>query len=127
MRNNFEYKDGVITGVCVFCASKLSLSWFDWSQHLLNHTAEQRFYCGECNSDFATQLDHGSCSTASMIDVFGDIGNSLEGFICKLCDYIQINDYRLLKHLDEDHGDVCALFEYDVARMTLVPDIRPSQ
>lgn len=125
MRNNFEHKDGVITGVCVFCASKISLSWFDWGQHLLNHTAEQRFYCIECNNDFATQLEHGSCSTDSIIDVFGDIGHSLDGFICKLCDHIQINDYRLLKHLDETHTDVCALFEYDVARMTLVPDIRP--
>lgn len=129
MRDKFECTDGIITGKCVLCATELSLSWFDWRQHLLNHTEEERFYCSECDTHLSEREDHVECSASSIIDVYGDldVGSALEGFICKRCDYLQINDYRLLKHCEEKQNEACALYESNVIRVLLVPDVRPQQ
>lgn len=107
----------------------MTLSWYDWKQHLLEHTDEKRFYCFECNVQLNNKTDHTSCPPETIIDVFGDqdVGCSLDGFICQLCDHYQINDYRLMDHLEKKHDDLGALFEMHVARVTLVPDMRPEE
>ncbi|XP_055305884.1 uncharacterized protein LOC129570340 isoform X2 [Sitodiplosis mosellana] len=98
-RGTFVYRDGAITGPCVLCSKKLSLSWYDWKQHLLEHTDEKRFYCFECNAQFSNKDDHISCPADSIIDVFG-------------------------AH-DIEHEDLCAYYEIHVTRVTLVPDVCP--
>lgn len=121
----FVSHNGIITGQCVLCLEKLSLSWRDWGVHLLEHTHEQLYYCTECHIGIENQSDHAQCPADSKINVFGryDIGCRLDGFICKHCNYLQINDYRLLEHLEEEHPD--AMYETDVSRVVLLPDIRP--
>lgn len=125
VRGEFVSHRGIITGECVLCFEKLSLSWSEWSRHLLEHTHEQLYYCTECHIGIENQTDHAQCPAESKINVFGryDIGGRLDGFICKRCNYLQINDYRLLEHLQEEHSD--AMYETDVSRVVLLPDVRP--
>lgn len=125
-RGEFDSRNGIITGACVLCSIKLSLSWFEWCRHLLHHTDEQRHYCTECNIGFDEPHDH-RCATEHIIDIYRpyDIGACLDGFVCKLCNYLQINDYRLLEHIQAEHPD--ALYENDVERIILVPDVRPQE
>lgn len=125
-RGVFSNRDGIVAGACVLCSEKLSLSWFDWCRHLLQHTHEQPYFCTECQIGFDKPTDH-RCSNESTINVFGSHANGgrLEGFLCKLCNYLQITDYRLLEHFSDEHTD--GLYERDVERITLVPDVRPQE
>lgn len=126
-RGEFVNRDDIITGECVLCLETLSLSWFKWSQHLLEHTHEKLLYCTKCEIGIDNLSDHDECPIESKINIYGrfEIGSRLEGFVCKRCNYLQINDYPLLEHLSEEHPD--AIFETDVARVVLVPDMRPQE
>lgn len=121
-------RDGLITGECVLCLEELSLSWYEWSHHLLEHTHEHLYYCTECRIGIVDQRDHVGCLDESKINIFGryDIGGRLDGFVCKLCNYLQINDYSMLEHVYEEHS-TNADYETDVARVVLLPDVRPQQ
>lgn len=111
------------------CSTEQSLSWYDWKSHLLSHTVEKLYLCIECNAQLTVKSDHQTCPPDSIIDIFGeiDIGCSLDGFVCMLCDYFKINNYRLMEHLERDHDEFSSLFEIHVARLTLVPDVRPKE
>lgn len=122
----FENGDGIIGGDCVLCSKQLSQSWFEWSRHLLQHTNETKYYCTNCEEDVADLCEHERCPSEQIINIFGkhEVGTALEGFICKKCDHLKINDYRLLEHLQADHS-TDGFFETDVERVVLVSDVRP--
>lgn len=128
-RGRFKYSAALITGRCVICNEDYSFSWYDWKTHFLEHTDEKRFYCFECNTQLFDKTNHINCPPESIIDIFGDqdMGCALDGFLCQLCDHFQINDYRAMKHLEQEHDELCSLFEIHVARITLVPDVRPAE
>ncbi|XP_031631955.1 uncharacterized protein LOC116346160 [Contarinia nasturtii] len=128
-RGKFQFHDGVLIGPCVLCNKKLSLSWYDWKHHYLEHTDEKQFYCFECNVEFSLRSEHKSCSDETIIDVFGKVvvGCALDGFICQLCDYFQINDCRMIEHFNQEHENLLAFNDIHVARVTLVPDVCPEE
>lgn len=123
----FERQNEVIDGACLLCKDKLSLSYDAWKLHLVCHTGESRLYCTTCSLPLLPKSDHTNCSPP--IDVFGsqDAYTALEGFICTICDYMKINDYDILHHLQKDHNDNCTHFGVNVERVTLVPDLRTHQ
>lgn len=126
---SFKWRDSVLTGPCLLCNRKLSLSWYDWKHHFLEHTDEKQFYCSECNEKFSLKSEHTSCSDDTVIDVFGgaNVCCALDGFICQLCDYFQINDYRLMDHFSQEHENLLEFNDIHLTRVTMVPDVRPEE
>lgn len=125
MRRSYVNKNGTTTGPCVICDEEQTLSFVDWKHHLLDHTSEKEFYCFECNSLLRTKAAHGKCSIESIGDIFDAQDNgALDGFVCKICGYFQINDSQLVRHLEEQHDGADVFFDGNVERVTLVPNMQ---
>lgn len=103
----------------------MSLTWVEWKRHLLDHTDEQEFHCFGCNFQLSERVDHGSCTTESIIDIFDAPENgALYGFACKRCDnYVQIHNYQLVDHYSAEHEGEYSVDDAEV--VTMLPDMRP--
>lgn len=92
------------TGICGFCEKKLTSKrgWFD---HFRLHTGEKMYSCDDCNVEFNAKKDHAHCKNDSVKNIYDKFSNgSSKGFICDDCNFIQISEDRLKKHLRNEHN-----------------------
>lgn len=126
LRNQLEQftKNGhLITGCCYFCEEKRTTKKNGWEVHLLNHTGEQLFHCEKCNVTVKAKSHHKNCDSVP-VNIFDENASdgSLMGFVCKACNYTQIQRKRMIKHQKMEHGNSGESIYYE--KLTLVPSFK---
>ncbi|XP_062554428.1 uncharacterized protein LOC134219640 isoform X2 [Armigeres subalbatus] len=102
-------EDQNITFKCLFCQEVLCKKKYNWKMHLASHTGEYRYKCTNCTIKSlapSTNAHDSECSTPAM-EVVNDVmfeGNHIYGYMCRLCNYVQLTRSRLEAHLKEEHG-----------------------
>lgn len=90
-----------IRAYCPFCVELIGMNFIDWKRHLLAHTEENEFYCAGCNTTLSSQQQR-HCKDYKVKENFQK-DRDLRGFICKLCDYLQVNKHQMIEHITNDH------------------------
>lgn len=101
-----------IAATCPFCITEKALASVDsWLQHLSSHTGEFMYQCqrSQCMKLMPYQSAHEKCggrSLAKKIEIDAEIDDAgINGYICKICNYVQLASDRLKVHV-ENHHDV---------------------
>ncbi|XP_031631950.1 uncharacterized protein LOC116346157 [Contarinia nasturtii] len=98
----FMPKSGQITGMCFICELPRRMSFTDWIEHFLYHTGE----------------------VDTLLNTIADDGQ-LFGFMCNLCNYIQIDRNNLKKHPKTEHEKSGDEIEHGFEEVILIPDLTP--
>ncbi|XP_055305958.1 uncharacterized protein LOC129570398 isoform X2 [Sitodiplosis mosellana] len=123
---SFECKAGIISGMCFFCEQLKKYTINNWKQHLLSHTGEFEYYCSKCLLGLSMKAKHEGCSKTFVKHIFASQTNNcaLKGYICKLCNFLQINKDNLVKHLVNEHGSTSYEINKHSKKVTLIPNLR---
>ncbi|XP_058456553.1 uncharacterized protein LOC131433950 [Malaya genurostris] len=105
--------DQSITFQCVFCQEVLTKKKYNWKLHLASHTGEYRYKCTNCTIKSLTPCTKShdpDCFGPSMevINEFLFEENHIYGYMCRLCNYVQISRTKLIAHLKEEHNRMIA-------------------
>ncbi|XP_053683290.1 uncharacterized protein LOC128733602 [Sabethes cyaneus] len=100
--------DQTITYKCIFCQEVLSKKKYNWKLHLASHTGEYRYKCNNCTIKSLTPSTnaHDVHCTGPAMEVINEFmfeGNHIYGYICRLCNFIQLSRSNLITHLKEEH------------------------
>lgn len=97
-------------GLCFFCDEQKSFTKLQWKMHLLTHTGENYYFCGECRISFPKRSSHSNttCSPDSITNIYEKNNctkdNGLAAFMCRFCDYVRVSELELLVHLRNEHS-----------------------
>ncbi|XP_037908837.1 uncharacterized protein LOC119650279 [Hermetia illucens] len=107
-----KYKNYYRHSACPFCPVEKSSQRFDWVMHFAIHTGEYKFRCTQCNhygnarNEFARHFKNG-CPNGKLIRMWSHYKYNEEdpvvGFLCKLCNYIQMSRKNVETHLETQH------------------------
>lgn len=102
-------KEQNITFKCIFCQEELSKKKYNWKLHLASHTGEYRYKCTNCTiKSLAPSTNaHDSECVGPAMEVVNDVmfeDNHIYGYMCRLCNYVQLSRSKLDTHLKEEHG-----------------------
>lgn len=123
----FELRNNKITGFCFFCEEFKTMAKNSWMHHILSHTGEQLYVCTSCNVRIKQKNEHRNCRQQVIKNVF-ELSSStgdLSGFICKECNYFQINRSQILKHLVKEHGIGERGSVEHIELVNLIPNLSP--
>lgn len=125
----FEMSRTKITGLCYFCEKRKEMTKSNWSKHILTHTGEKMYKCRECDGTFKIKAEHstavcgGQSTTIYALNSENDA--ALTGFMCNVCNYLQINQQKIITHLLREHGfDKSKNHQY-FDKVWLIPDMTP--
>lgn len=97
-------------GMCFFCDELKTYNKAQWQHHLLAHTNEMFYHCGECGLHFDKRKGHKKCSSTAIQNIYqhnncsGD--DYLAAFMCKICNYVQVNEQKVVEHVLKKHAGV---------------------
>lgn len=103
--HQFTQIKGKISGICLFCEEVKSMPKSKWAQHLIIHTGEKYYSCLACDTSFKNRCDHPNTCDGKLVNIY--MANSecnIDGFMCKDCNYLQLNRSNMVKHLQYEHG-----------------------
>lgn len=96
-----------ITALCNYCEKMRTFASKDWLLHITRHTGEYMRRCNKCNLKCADYKFKASAQCAhDDVSIWNDIeitGNALGVFVCKLCNYSQLQESNLQKHVRQMH------------------------
>lgn len=88
--------------MCFFCEETKDFCIQYWVQHIRSHTGEYANYCYGCKK---TVCFHQHCGIITKCnDVINLKTTDLTAFICRDCNFVQISEKNLRKHLKDEHG-----------------------
>lgn len=94
------------THFCYFCEGDLTKTSHLWERHLSTHTGEYMFCCRTCNKYFSMLSTH-CCPKNIMERTANDFsstqGRRINGYLCKCCNFLQMNRANLIRHLQNEH------------------------
>lgn len=96
-----KYSMKYLKTVCLFCEIEKEFSLYYWTQHIRSHTGEYANECLNCNKIVCFNTHCGKTTTKK--DDFDLKISNLHAFICRECNYIQINKEKMLQHLKNEH------------------------
>lgn len=93
---------------CIFCEKSLRNHNKGWIQHLTTHTGEYQYECKGCRVKLAHTSNHRTAKSCSALRItrIRDIkeeGGAIYGYICNLCNYVQILEEAMIQHVKEQH------------------------
>lgn len=87
--------------MCFFCETIKNFTSHYWITHIRSHTGEYSKVCTECNK---TVCYGTHCGHATVEKITFDLKESdLKAFICRECNFIQIDEERIRTHLIKEH------------------------
>lgn len=111
----FQFKEGKLNGFCYFCEEEKIFQHKYWLTHLSTHTGEQVFHCMKCNVKMSQIQSHNSDCDLSRdirniyneqlfeLNYYERYGYSIIGHMCKLCNYVQLLESNLARHVKNEH------------------------
>lgn len=120
----FVLHNRLISGRCCFCEEIKSTTKIGWMNHILTHTGESMHFCTGCDTSFKQKSSHAKCGTTNFKTIFELNGSNdaINGFMCKECNYLQIDRDRLVKHLTSQHDYSSSEVDEYCEKITLIPD-----
>lgn len=115
-------RDGT-KGLCYFCEENKTMSSSGWETHIITHTGEKLYTCEGCHLNFDQKSNHDDDKCRSeLVNIFraNSTDRSLVGFMCKECNYLQIELKRIIEHLTNEHAYECPAEKYHYEKLTLV-------
>ncbi|XP_031626581.1 serine/arginine repetitive matrix protein 4-like [Contarinia nasturtii] len=95
-----------IKAFCFFCETKKQFPPHYWMDHIRSHTGEYAYECDSCElkSVFNSHNGHSGCN-GNFKKMNNDdlLRKGCEAYICRLCNYVQIDGDRLIQHLRTEH------------------------
>lgn len=120
--NKVQCLNTVIEAICYFCEFEFSKTFKDWLLHFTMHTGEYMYSCTKCNNKVSgSHHCQRLCSESPQL-ARKTQGGDLTAFICNDCNYIQLNEENLVRHLRQEHdlnGDIKTCYQ----EIVLVPSI----
>ncbi|XP_037811588.1 uncharacterized protein LOC119603592 [Lucilia sericata] len=121
---------------CPFCQDKITDQFINLYQHYSVHTGEYAFQCSHCNltkpyrPDIQSHILHSkTCRNATIQIMYRYPPNAQCIYLhyCTICNFVQLNEANVLKHLREHHDSSKAIpsnvQKYILAAMSDGPDI----
>lgn len=102
--------DGSIAAMCPVCQSDRESSASSWLEHFTLHSGEYRYRCDRCKHKVSRLNSHAKsvCGGRTMekkISINAEMdANGIYGYVCRLCNYIQLGRDRLVAHVQQQHG-----------------------
>lgn len=118
VRKHLKHSVKYLKAMCFFCEQQKDFSTYYWLNHIRSHTGE---YANECLICYKIVCFRSHCgSTTANLDEIDLRFDDLNGFICRECNFVQIEEANLQKHLTNEHGFNMDLQEhYD--KIVLIP------
>lgn len=88
---------------CLFCETDRMFPLTYWKYHIRSHTGEYDNFCHGCKKVVCFRQHCGQATHCINTDVGRDEPN-ITGFICLHCNYVQIREENIQKHLMNEHG-----------------------
>lgn len=117
--NRDEHDRKRLTMECPFCEKENNFSPSYWLNHIRTHTGE---YSNECFRCGKISLNSTHCGYATLKETFDLHVDGLMAFVCRICNYVQINEQRIRSHL-EVHHDIMQPNDNDYQMITICPPV----
>lgn len=104
---------------CVFCEESRGFPPHYWSDHLRSHTGEYAYECLLCQAEVCF-TNHCGLSAKKVVE-HNFYKNALHAFLCTECNFVQINEENMKKHLINEHEIIASGTSTFYKRFTLVP------
>lgn len=109
-----------IRAFCYFCEKFIKQNLSTWRAHLLKHTGENEFYCNGCQMPFSSKNEE-HCLGWNICSTF--TATELNGFLCNICNYLQINISRIIRHVVMKHQKLEREADNFITKVILIPDL----
>lgn len=108
-----------LSAFCYFCETQNTFSPTTWFDHIRSHTGEYAYGCGKCKRWFSS--NHKECCSQMLIRKIQPDSRTKEfiAYICSKCNYVQIDEGNILKHLHKEHEEEDINEQYQ--RIALLP------
>ena len=112
------------THFCYFCEGDLTKTSHIWERHLSTHTGEFMFCCRTCNKYFSRASTH--CCPKNILEKTANDFSSTQGkrincYLCKCCNFLQMNEANLIRHLQNEH-EIEADLKSHYVEVVLLPE-----
>lgn len=108
-----------VKAFCLFCEQERDSIPHYWNDHLRSHTGE---YANECVICTKKVCFYSHCGvTASKKNDFNLYANNLYGYLCKLCNFLQLEEENMRRHLRCQHKLKPSNYQPNFEKITLLP------
>lgn len=123
----FEFHKQKVAGLCFFCETSKNIMKMGWAQHIMTHTGEPLYACTQCDFHSKTKTKHPNCNSPMFETIYekNQSKDTCIGFMCKECNYLQINKANIVAHLTNEHEYRATEVDEHFEKITLVPDLSP--
>lgn len=114
-----------LSGFCYFCNEIKNFKANYWPKHIASHTGERLYSCTGCNVGIDNKRDHSkACGDVLSIFASNSEDGSLKGYMCKDCNFLQINNDKMIDHMETEHGYLGPTETVQFERVILVPALQ---
>ncbi|XP_031626535.1 uncharacterized protein LOC116342884 [Contarinia nasturtii] len=93
----------IFAAFCIFCETQHSYRLQYWIDHIRSHTGEYGYKCSICEKDHSFDRNI-CCGQLPNIKYPFDLRfEDLTAFMCRKCNFVQINEQNIQKHLRNEH------------------------
>lgn len=89
-----------LTAVCYFCQTEMIKQVSYWGDHIRGHTGERNYKCEK----HGLVENYHACKSKVKVLRYSFSNNLLSGFICKECNYVQVQEKNIIQHIKKQHG-----------------------
>lgn len=97
-----------IRAICYFCESEKTMRTTGWAAHIMTHTGERDYFC---KPHGAVTFNHRCIEEKTKIFDYDFVDDLLSGFMCKECNYVQVQEKNLIKHIKTTHNHRLGYFD----------------
>lgn len=114
-----------LKATCLFCEEDKDFMPHYWNDHIRSHTGEWGHECRLClkNTCFYTHCSH----PTSKIVEFNAYVENLYAFLCRKCNYIQLDEKNIHKHLKNEHEMKNPQLDREYQKIMLLPAMKNLQ
>lgn len=112
---------GGVTATCYFCQQKKDFTLTYWVDHYRGHTGEYAYKCSVCHTLYSNAKRECCKKIASKIIDDDLYDNDFVAFVCEICNYVQIDEASVRKHLRNEHEDA---EDNQYHEITLLPSLK---
>lgn len=117
-----ERVDGKLESMCFFCQYPRAFSLSYWSDHLRVHTGEYIYKCPKCHLEVSCRKHCGVSTDLLETQSQNLFVDDFVGFICNDCNFVQLDEKNMKKHIEIQHKETEAEGHYQ--SITLLPAIK---
>ena len=112
---------GRIKATCYFCEEIKEFAPSYWFDHYRAHTGEYGYKCNVCHLLYSNMSRE--CCKKIASKIFDDdlYHSDFVAFACEICNYVQIDEANVRKHLRNEHEDAA---DDQYHEITLLPSLR---